>query len=539
MDQELKLIIFLIWFPQAVRQVLAWLYWWQVKEYRFDRFKVFLSSSGGRKNLEVNFIAFKFLVLLSLVVFREIFWIIFFVLLILDLKLLLEVVNKKLRRPVFTQRASLIVATSLIFIFLVFTGAFWLEDINLIPILVFGELSLLLTPVLGILWTIPVVNEIKKKEIQKAKKRLQKIKPTVIGVTGSYGKTITKEFIAHLLSQKYKTAKTTGSENTELGIARKTISFVKRGVKFFVVEMGAYKREEVKVLTQIVDPSVGVITGIEPQHLSLFGSLSEIKKTKFELIEVLPKKGVAVFNLSNKYCRELAERARRLYPDLKVVGYFLEREDKNNIATEIESKILSIDVEGVTFEVRQGKVTKKLFAPVKGMHFIENLSGAILVARLFGLTWKQIEEGCRSIQLPEKVMRTYKLKTNAYVIDDTYNATPKGFEAAVKYIFLFRGRKKAVITQGIIELGKASEKAHRNLGKLMGDKIDEIIFTNREFVKSMKQGLGSRKKELKVIEKPEKLLEKFVELVDKNYVILLEGKLPKSLMDIIEEYKNV
>ena len=539
MGQEFKLVILLAWFPQAVRQVLAWIYWWQVKEYRLDRFKVFLLRSDGRKNLEFGLIGFKLLVFLLAVVFHQVFWMIFAVLLALDLKLLLEIINRKSRRPVFTQRARWITASSLIFIFVIITtGAFWLEKDNLILIYIVGELSLLLAPVLGIFWTSPLVNVVKRKEIHKAKKRLQEIGPTVIGVTGSYGKTITKEFIAHLLSQKYKTAKTTGSENTELGIARKTVRFVKKGVEFFVVEMGAYKRGEIKVLTQIADPKVGVITGIEPQHLSLFGSLGEIKRTKFELIEALPKKGIAVFNLSNKYCRELAKKARRQFPDLRVFGYFLKGENKTNIAAEIESRILSVDIEGVTFEVKQGKTAKKLFAPVRGAHLIENLSGAILVARLFGLSWKQIREGCRSIQLPEKAMQTYKLRKGAYVVDDTYNATPKGFEAAVRYLLLFRDRKKVVITPGIIELGGVSEKVHKDLGKLMGDRIDEIIFTNREFVKSIEQGLGSKKKKLKVIEKPEKLIEEFVRFVDKNYVILLEGRLPKSLMDFIEKYKR-
>lgn len=538
MGQEFKLIIFLVWFPQATRQVLSWIYWWQVKEYRYDRFKALLASSDGRKNLEVNFIVLKLLLLLALPVFQEVFWIILFVFFVLDIRLLIQVVDKRLRRPVFTQRARRIFNTSLIFVFLTVLWILWSQDMNLSYPLLFGEAALLFTPLFGILWTKPIVNKIKKEEVERARKKLKRVKPIVIGVTGSYGKTTTKDFIAHLLSQKYKTAKTTGSENTEFGIARKTINFIKKGTRFYVVEMGAYKRGEIHALAKIVSPKVGVITGIEPQHLSLFGGLEEIKKTKFELIDVLPPDGTAVFNLSNKYCRELARKTMRLYPELKVVGHFLSRKGRPGVKADIESKILSADINGVTFEVMEGKITKRLFAPIGGVHFIENLSCAILVARIFDVDWKQISKGCESIKMPDKTMAAYKSKKGAYIIDDTYNTTPRGFESAVRYITLFKDKKKAVITPGIIELGKLSKKIHRNLGKLMRDEVDEIIFTNRDFTESIKQGLGGRRAKLKVIERPERLHERFMELVDNNYVVLLEGRMPKSLMDVVERYKN-
>ncbi len=529
MGQELKLIIFLIWFPQATNQVLTWIYWWQVKEYRFDRFRVLLSSSDGRKSLGLNLVALKFFLLLTSVILQEAFWVVIFVLLLLDSRFLFELIKHKSRRPVFTQRARRIFGTSLVFIFLVVV---WPN----FPLL-FGEASLLFAPALGILWTIPIVNKIKKKEVKRARERLRKVKPTVIGVTGSYGKTTTKDFIAYLLSQKSKTARTTGSENTEFGIARKTIKFVKKGTEFFVVEMGAYKKGEIKRLTDIARPQIGVITGIEPQHLSLFGSLEEIKNTKFELIEALPESGVVVINLSDKYCRELSQKARRFHPKLKVLGYSVAEIGKKQVSADIEAKVISANPDSVEFEVRENGTITKLAAPIRGVHFVENLTGAILVARTLGATWRQINKGCKTIKLTAGTIDTSKLKSGGIVIDDSYNTTPKGFESALDYLSLFKNKTKVVITPGIIELGKASDAVHKRLGNLMRDKVDKVILTSEDFTKSLTQGLGSERDKLEVVKRPEMLIKTFKEFSSKDSTILFEGRMPGLLMEAVEREK--
>lgn len=539
MGQELKLIIFLIWLPQAIRQILAWLYWWQVKEYRFDRFRGLLLSLDGKKALDLNLIIFKLLILLISIIFKDIIWALLFVLFILDLKFFLEILNKKLRRPIFTQRAVLIFGTSLMFVFLV-AGYLGFGNTKAIYTLVLGEIFLILSPGLGIFWTTLIVNATKKEEIIKAKERLQETKSAVIGITGSYGKTTTKEFVAHLLSQAYNTKKTTGSENTELGIARETVKSVNKNTEFYVVEMGAYKKGEIETLAQIVNPRIGIITGIEPQHLSLFGSLEQIKKTKFELIKSLPPDGIAVFNLSSKHCRKLAEEARRVRPELKVIGYYTSSNNNFNIKAEMESRILAADINGVTFEIKQKHFTKKLFAPVKGAHFVENLTGAILLAKTLGLTWKQIEKGCRTIKLPGKIMQTRKIKGNVYVINDTYNITPMGFESAIKYIALFEAKKKIVVTPGIIELGALSSEVHTKLAREMKDKVDQVILTQREFEKDIKLGLGVNKSKLRVIDDSKKLVNYIEQIIEKGKsVILLEGRVPISLINMIEKKKNV
>jgi len=533
MGQEIKLITILIWIPQAIRQVLIWTYWWQVKEYRFDRFRVLLASPDGRRKLQLSTVVVKLLLLFLSTRIRNLFWVTTAAFLILNLKFLLEILKHQARKPIFTKRCQKIFGTSLLFILLTVIGFLGVRTPHAALPLLFGEASLLLTPALGILWTIPIVNKFKKEAVRQAHQTLQKVQPTVIGITGSYGKTTTKEFIAHLLAQKYPTAKTTGSENTIFGIARKTAKYVQKETQFFVVEMGAYKKGEIKALTQIVNPKVGIITGIEPQHLVLFGSLDNIMDAKFELIEALPAGGTAIFNLSNPHCRKLAQRARKLKSRLKVLGYAVAP-----TPADLTAKIVSVQVKGIDFEIKEDGTTKKLFAPVHGAHFIENLTGAILVARTFGVDWKQIAQGCKTLPLSDKIMRVHKLKTGTVIVDDSYNTTPKGFAAALDYLPLFKKQRKIVITPGIIELGKLSQSTHHQLGELVANRADQVILTSREFAKDIRTGLGNKAEMLEIIDSPARLTRRFAKLLNEDSVILLEGRMPKSLMDRIGELKN-
>jgi len=138
----------------------------------------------------------------------------------------------------------------------------------------------------------------------------------VIGITGSYGKSSTKEFLATILSAKYKVCKTSANRNSEIGVAETVLRELKPEHEIFIVEMGAYRTGEIKAICDIVHPTIGVLTAVSEQHLALFGSLEATKKAKYELIEALPENGIAIFNADNRATRELAEQTlkpKRLY----------------------------------------------------------------------------------------------------------------------------------------------------------------------------------------------------------------------------------
>jgi len=514
MVQLVKITLILVWLFQALRQGLLWSYWLQVKEYRVDRFKEFFFSRRGARELNLPLIGLK----LALVLFSNSLFLILIVL--LDAYFIFEILSHRARRPIFTQRGRRLVLTAL-FLSLSPLVLSFIYKVELSSVVGISEIALLVSPFLGILWTIPFVEKAKKRDVARAKEILETIKPIVIGVTGSYGKSTTKEFIAHLLSQKYKVAKTIGSQNTVLGVARCIIDGVRADTEFLVVEMGAYKKGEVRAISEIVRPSIGVVTGIEPQHLSLFGSVENIKAAKFELIETLADNGMAIFNFSNPFCQELAKKARKLSKRLSVLDYY-------------QTKIVSKTINGISFEVYEGKDRKRLYAPVMGEHFVENLGGAILIARKLGVSWEKIKKGCKTLEMPDKTMAVYKLKGGSYIVDDSYNSTPRGFSSALAYLRLFPNSEKVVITPGVIELGSVSGGVHRKLGKEMAMIVDEIILTDSEFERDLAIGLGLKRNKLLVMKDPIVLENKIKGMINKGSVILLEGKVPKIVHDCID-----
>ncbi|OGM18306.1 hypothetical protein A2686_03055 [Candidatus Woesebacteria bacterium RIFCSPHIGHO2_01_FULL_38_10] len=592
MEYQFKLIILTIWIPQAIRQLTSWIYWLQLKEYRFDRFKILFKGKDGRKNLFFELILLKLgLIVFAVSYFKQIF-LPSLIFLLLDLILFWDLFKKRLKKPVITKRIINIFLISLA-LFLIAIYLFW--DRGIFSFIFVLELTLLLAPLFGVLITQLISNRVKKREIEKAKKLLQKVKPLVIGVTGSYGKTTTKEFIAQLLSQKYKVAKTPTSQNTEFGIIRSIFANLRKDTEILVVEMGAYKKGEIESICKIVKPEIGVVTGIEPQHLELFGSLENIKKAKYELIESLPKKGMALFNLTNKLCFELFQKAKKAKKDLKVFGYYLENpfhspsqkttivrswvnaknivlrrdfapdeamhhtvlpeasgEDTSSISSGelhkdgisesniylsfegIKAKFISMDSSGLVFETKlsNSKTVNRLSVPFLAGHFLENLLAAIYLARKLGVSWSNIEKGCKSLRLPEKTMNLSRLKNGNIVIDDTLNSTPKGFESALTFLAFVKRKKKIIFTTGIIELGEFSDRVHRNLGKMMKRIASKVILRNKDFERSIRNGLGERSGILVVIDDIDKLTREFLTLTQEpDSAILLEGKLPQALTE--------
>jgi len=540
MVQINQVITILIWTAQALFGVLLTSYWLQVKEYRFDRFVSFAKTGEGRKELSLHFNLLKLAT-----VFLSLYYIEFFIVsigffIIADLIFFRQLIKRKLRRPVFTTRGKRIVGTALILV-LVVGYLFMVTDYGMLNIF-FGEIIILIGPVLGVVWTQPIVNRVRRKEIAQAKEKLNKIKPIVVGITGSYGKTTTKDFVAQILSSKYKVEKTYKNENTDFGIARKIINNLDTKTEVFVVEMGAYRKGDISKLADMVNPSYGIITGIEQQHLDLFGSLENIKEAKYELIASLKKGAVALINLSNSESVSLYRKAIKNKKDIKVFGYLLKKEgldENSNITPDLEARIIKSDIDGVTFEITDNMNKKKLFAPVKGVHFIENITGAILLARQMGVGWREIEKALVDIKTPDKTMKVFKLTSGATIIDDTYNATPKAFEAALNYLSYFTNNKKIVVTRGVSELGPDSLTVHKNIGSFARGKVDVVIVSNSEVAGFIEEGIeNAGSPEVVAVNDVENIIKLVRKYLDQNAVVLFEGKIHSQLTNYLEEVKK-
>lgn len=533
MGREFLIPVLVIWFLQAFAQVLNWTYWLQVKEYRLDRFEELLNNKEGWKNLEFSWILLKFATLF-IALFFGLYFPSLVVLVVLAVKFFKETANRTLRKPVFTLRAGELLLTCGLGIILAIWAGYYTGIVA--TNLLVGEILIVICPALGVLWTQPLVEKSRRNAVQKARARIAKVRPLVIGVTGSYGKSTTKEFIAHILKSRYKTAKTLGNQNTDFGVAR-AAALLPKGTEVFVAEVGAYKRGEIARVAQFLKPQVAVVTGIEPQHLSLFGNMEDIKKAKYELVEGLSEDGWAVFNFGNEFAREMASWAKET--GRKVYSFQVIKDNHSTLEKiDLTAKVVAKSPRKVTFEVVMRKVRQKITAPVRGVHFVENLAAAILVSRNLGVSWDQIIEACSTISSLEKTMTVFKIGGGATVIDDSYNSTPTAFTSALNYLSLFTKERKIVITSGIPELGSASKKVHMDLGVKMAHFVNSIIITNSDTEKSFKEGLGDKANILSLADSGnlyDRL--KYLLMVPDN-VILIEGRMPSRVVQLVQQMKQ-
>lgn len=289
--------------------------------------------------------------------------------------------------------------------------------------------------------------------------------------------------------------------------------------------MGAYKKGEIARLANIVSPRMAIVTGIEPQHLALFGSIENIIEAKYELVDSLPKGGIAIFNYSNEHCYTMAQRAKN--ESKKVYGY-AKAGDKYSKEADIVYQIIKSEPDNVEFEVKLGNGRERLGVKLNGIHYVHNLVGAILVAKLCGLDWSEIVNGIGALEPPANSLKIIK-KQRITILDDSYNATPAGFMAALDYLKSLKSNNKIVITPGIIELGSESSRVHQQIGAKLAEVADQAILTNSDFVKDIAKGMGRKSKSLSVATKPHSL--KF--LKEHDTVVLLEGRVPMAYKSLL------
>jgi len=439
------LLNFLI-FSFAIHQTLFWIYWWQTKEYRLDRFWSFFKTD-----------------------WRELFS---------------EQFNlKKWRRPKATIRGILTSSSNIISVLI---ELIILKRFSFL-VLVFAPLQIVLANlVFALLFWFP-----KKIQIQKAKRKIKNFKGVVLGITGSFGKSSTKEILSFVLAKKYKVVKTEGNHNTLIGVAQTILKKVQGDEDFFIVEMGAYKRGEVKVICDLVQPKAGIITGLSDQHLDLFGSLANIRRTKYELFAAIPKNGLKLL------------AAKDYSPN-----------DLKDLKQERESLEFYLD-------------KSKCRVPVLGKSLALNIAGAVKATKFFGLSPQEIAN--RLNYLPKNVFypKLKKLSKEIYLVDDSYNAGLESFLSVLNYLKIYKGFRKVVVTPGIIELGKKAKNDHLTIGKALKF-VDKIIVTKPNNFNELNFG---GKAEL--ITNFGKIQEAINSELQPKTVILFKGRVPAGLTEVI------
>jgi len=450
----MKLVITILWFLIFIKVFLFWLWLWQLKEYHWGRFCAHFETQKWKKIISS-------------------FW--------------------RIKLPKFTQKTITILFFGILLESLILFYISPLEDSTFyISLLILLILSPAISSLLILFFQIPT-DIFKNKILKRAQQKRQKLKDLlVIGITGSYGKTSTKEFLAEILSKKFKVLKTKKHINAEIGIAQAILNELTPEHEIFIAEIGAYERGKIKQVCEMLQPKIGILTGINEQHLSTFGSLENIIEAKFELIESLPEEGLAVFNGNNRYCRELFQE------------------------TKIPKKI--VYPKNYNF----GLSGKNLFP-----WDIENLSMAAAVAEFLGVEREKIEKTLDEIENPIKIKKGIK---GLNIIDATYSANPDGIIAHLDYLKIWPG-KKLIVMPCLIELGKASKEIHKRIGKKIGEVCDLAIITTKDRFNEIKEGAGEK---AIFIESPKEIFEKVGAFCKKGDTILLESRVPKEVIDLLK-----
>ena len=374
------------------------------------------------------------------------------------------------------------------------------------------------------------------------KKAALKIKESkdlkVICITGSYGKTSTKEFLATILSNKFRVLSTKEHQNSEIGIAKCVLNDLKPDYQFFIAEVGAYNKGKVKEVCSALRPEIGVVTGVNEQHLSLFGSLENLLSAEGgrELAECLPENGLLIVNGDNKYCLDLYKRTAKLSPENKKV-YSL---NKNKIETNIFADNIEISKDFVSFMAAEnlqngGKNLAHFDANVLGRQNVQNLLAAICAARELGMSLEEISNACKDIK-PEQAGITLKQEKHGInIIDSSYSANPDGVLADLDYLSIF-SQKKVIIMPCLIELGKKSSEVHEKIGRKIGQVCDVAIITTKDKFKDIKKGAveaGMKEKNIIFSENPNDIYSQITLFCTKGDAVLLEGRVPQKLYEQI------
>ncbi len=286
----------------------------------------------------------------------------------------------------------------------------------------------------------------------------------VIGITGSVGKSTTKELVAEVLSQRYRTLKNPGNLNNEIGLPLTLLS-LSEGHERAVLEMGFYVPGEIAFLCNLSLPQIGVITNIGTVHAERAGSMEAIARGKAELVQSLPPapEGVAILNYDDPLVREMAQQTRA-----RVFFYGMDPE-----ADLWADNIEGLGLEGIRFQLHFRDEVLHLRVPMFGRHSVHTALRATAVGLVDGLTWQEIVGGLRSGKTQLRLVAV-RSKNGALILDDTYNASPQSTLAALNLLDELEGRKVAVLGD-MLELGPYAVRGHEMVGIRAAEVVDELV----------------------------------------------------------------
>lgn len=471
----------------------------QQNSYRYGRFRTWMSQSGESTTMP-RLVAIM-IILLGLSTFASAMLTVILTA-VYGVWVSLDLWRRKYKKPlVFTSRATRIFILSLLLAFAVSAAGFvagyngmraaarsaavWLTGCCAVSYVFVIAANWLLTPVQRL------IDRGYRRDAERILASMPGLK--VIGITGSYGKTSTKHFLHAILSEQYSTVMTPGNYNTTLGVILTVRNHLKPYTEVFIVEMGAKQKGDIEDICNLVHPSTGIITAVGPQHLESFGTLENVRDTKFELADAIPASGLVVLN------NDFPMTASREVNNCRALRYAIDNQDP----ADYHVTDILYSPSGTTFTIRSaGEEIITLHTQLLGSANISDLTAAVIVALDMGLSHEQIRYAVERITPVEHRLSIKRTASGVTLLDDAYNSNPVGSAMALDVLSQMRGGRRIVITPGMIELGADQERLNREFGRKIASSVDIAVVVGHYNRESIVGGIneGQGKPEVKIVD---------------------------------------
>jgi UDP-N-acetylmuramoyl-tripeptide--D-alanyl-D-alanine ligase len=313
----------------------------------------------------------------------------------------------------------------------------------------------------------------------------------LLAVTGSAGKTTTKEILAHILSTRFRVMKSSGNLNNHIGLPLQLLK-LEAEHDLAVVEMGMNHAGEIRALGALAHHDLAVVTTVAPVHLEFFGSLAEIARAKYEIIETLHAGGVAVLNADDDYVCQFGRDFKG-----KVVRFGIKR------AADVSAHNIKLNgAEGSAFELLVGSVGEPVTFPLVGEHNIYNALAAAAAAMERGISPSQAAAALSSIAPPDKRGQVMHLN-GATIINDCYNSNPRALEAMIDTLASMKAERRILVVGEMLELGPTAEALHRECGKHAAEKKIDMVIGVRGMARAVAEAACGSGTQAQFVETPE------------------------------------
>ena len=359
-------------------------------------------------------------------------------------------------------------------------------------------------------------------EIAKKKRNMYNI--PVIAITGSVGKTSTKDIIANVMAKQFHILRTEGNLNNHIGLPLTILKL--KDEEMLIVEMGMNQAGEIKRLTEIAKPDVAVITNVGTAHIGLLGSRENILKAKLEILEGLNKNGTLVINSDNDLLHNWYLKEKDNY---KIITYGIKEK------SDITGKEAILQEKGSILTAAINEKEFKINIPVAGEPFLYNALCAISVAKIFDIQMENVIKGIENLELTKKRMEIKQSKCGATVINDSYNANFDSMKGAIDHLGKLKNTRKIAVLGDMLELGEFSQKLHEDVGKCVADnKIDILICKGEESKNIVKIAKENGIDNIYQCNSNEEIIELLEKILKKEDTVLLKASNSLKFYEIAE-----